>query len=398
MKYQCVVIGAGPAGLAYASSIKNKDSTLVIDMGKPIEKRDRHHAEECVLGAGGAGLFSDGKFSFYPSGTKIWEHERQFLKAGYDLLEQEFSPFTAIPPFPDTTNKRNLEKDSDCWCLKPYPSLYLSLDQRLQLIRKLVQNSPKIEYETEFLGYELNKDGYHIHLKNIQSDRTKTIFTKQLVWAGGRFMPLFLNCTKQFRRYEFGFRIEGPAELIQKKTNLIDPKYILDFEDQDIECRTFCWCERGEVVPTSFKHIQTYSGRSDCAPTDRTNFGFNFRIKDASLISNEIFHELTRTKFYQEKLKNLPELLKTLPPCIEEIIFHGVLKLKKKFPELDHNDIVIKGPTIEGVGEYPLIDHTFCLQDSPGIYVIGDCSGIYRGIIASMLSGYILASRHNLNQ
>ena len=59
--YSYIVIGAGPAGLAFASSI-NDSNVLVIDLGKPLSKRDRFNSEECVQGAGGAGLFSDGKF------------------------------------------------------------------------------------------------------------------------------------------------------------------------------------------------------------------------------------------------------------------------------------------------------------------------------------------------
>ncbi len=39
--YDCLVIGAGPAGLAYASTIRKQNSVLVVDFGKPVELRSQ---------------------------------------------------------------------------------------------------------------------------------------------------------------------------------------------------------------------------------------------------------------------------------------------------------------------------------------------------------------------
>ena len=42
-------------------------------MGKACEERDRYNSKDCISGVGGAGLFSDGKFSFFPSGQNVWK-------------------------------------------------------------------------------------------------------------------------------------------------------------------------------------------------------------------------------------------------------------------------------------------------------------------------------------
>lgn len=207
-------------------------------------------------------------------------------------------------------------------------------------------------------------------------------------------MPRFLNCPKQFRRYEFGFRVESPSKLFPK-TKSVDPKYILEFEEQGIECRTFCWCENGEVSPTQFKDIQTYSGRADCLPTDRNNFGLNFRVKNAALLTDAVFAQIMSTKLYKEKITDLSSVLAHFPHSLQKVVAYGITQLLALFPTLNNDEVHILGPTIEGVGEYPEINNDSSIQNLPNAYAIGDCSGTYRGIVASMLSGYLLASKHN---
>ncbi|MEI8365874.1 MAG: hypothetical protein WCF65_05595 [Parachlamydiaceae bacterium] len=392
--YDCVVIGAGPAGLAYASTIKKQESVLVVDLGKSVEMRKRDNPDECVLGAGGAGLFSDGKFSFYPSGTKIWEHDATHLRIAYDMLKTDLAPFKKIPSFPKIDSKEHLKRDLGNWAFKYYPSAYLSLSNRIALIQKLAKRCLHMSYETEFIRFTLVAKGYRVEIKDVKAGSLDTILAKQIVFAGGRFMPRFLDCPKQFRRYEFGFRVEAPSYLFPKK-NSVDPKYILEFEDQGIECRTFCWCENGEVAPTQFKDIQTYSGRADCQPTGKNNFGFNFRVKDAAILTDAVFNEVMHTKVYKEKLVDLTEVLDHFPNSLKKIVSYGISQLITLFPTLNSDEVYVLGPTIEGVGEYPAINKDSCIEGLPNVYAIGDCNGTYRGIVASMLSGYLLASKHN---
>ena len=385
-----LVVGAGPAGLAFASSI-NTENVVVVDLGKPVSARCRHDSEDCVQGAGGAGLFSDGKFSFYPAGTALWKTDAERLKEAYTLLEQDLSPYGTIPPFPEITSDERCLLDKSGWLFKPYPSLYLSLEARYDLIDKLANRCPKNLYETEFLGYQTIDEGYLVTLKGKSSKEPFYVKTKALILAGGRFMPLFLRIKKQFLRYEFGFRITGPSARFQKEVASNDPKYI--FHQPGVEWRTFCWCERGEVVKTRFKDILSYSGRADCAPTNSSNFGFNIRVKDERLVSATDFQKLLRMPPFQLSLRQFMNTLTDYyPASCASLIEYGLKRLLDRFCALDDPSISVIGPTIEGVGHYPALD------DVRGISVIGDCGGSYRGIIPSMLSGYSLAYSHNVNQ
>ena len=68
-----VIIGAGPAGLAFACGLMRRGirDFLIVDMGKPVGEREHDAGGDLACGAGGAGLFSDGKLSFW---TKLLNH------------------------------------------------------------------------------------------------------------------------------------------------------------------------------------------------------------------------------------------------------------------------------------------------------------------------------------
>ena len=69
------IVGAGPAGLAAACALRASRPLLrvaVFDRGGRRSPRDATPTR-LVQGVGGAGLWSDGKFSWAPSATRLWE-------------------------------------------------------------------------------------------------------------------------------------------------------------------------------------------------------------------------------------------------------------------------------------------------------------------------------------
>jgi uncharacterized FAD-dependent dehydrogenase len=202
-------------------------------------------------------------------------------------------------------------------------------------------------------------------------------------------MPLFTNCFKVFERIEFGFRIQFPnTNSVSNHSDLCDPKYIHDIEN--VQFRTFCWCKKGEVILSNFNGIQTYSGRADCEPTDFSNFGFNIRIKSEFMFPN-LVKELLEIKPFMLKMQERSNLKNIYSEQISEIVLNGLEKLLQKFPSLDFDDVVLIGPTLEGIGYYPEINENL-KSKVEDFYFIGDCCGIFRGIIPSMLSGYWLSN------
>src|SRR5262245_31573660 len=71
--FDAVVVGAGPAGLSAAAELAAAGAAcLIVDGGPPAHARRRDSPDDLLAGVGGAGLFSDGKHSFFPSASRLW--------------------------------------------------------------------------------------------------------------------------------------------------------------------------------------------------------------------------------------------------------------------------------------------------------------------------------------
>jgi uncharacterized protein len=68
------IIGAGPAGLAAAAALSARGcESVLFESGNSARGRDHRSASDIGVGVGSAGLFSDGKFSYFPSATGLYE-------------------------------------------------------------------------------------------------------------------------------------------------------------------------------------------------------------------------------------------------------------------------------------------------------------------------------------
>jgi len=89
---------------------------------------------------------------------------------------------------------------------------------------------------------------------------------------------------RRILRVELGIRIEhDPSVGPLASCNDRDVKLIYQGADPGIEWRTFCSCREGQVVAIPFETLTAYSGRADCPPTGRCNFGLNLRLTDPAI-------------------------------------------------------------------------------------------------------------------
>jgi len=410
--FDVAVIGAGPAGLATIQALNNSGKKIaLIDSGASIRNRNRLLHEEMTHGHGGAGLFSDGKFSFFPSATALWSlPNTDALKEAYswtcDVLENKG---LKTPPFPEDPTAFTVEKGA--WVLKDYPSDYISLDDRISLTQELVESSDAHVFErnlVEEVYYQPEEDNFSLTLNNAQNEQKQKIKAKRVVFATGRFGPLDLLKTianeHNFHRLEVGFRIEQPSKKsFFKDMKQLDPK--LRFQDRDelVEWRTFCACRNGETVLTNTLGLWTVSGHSDCPDTGFSNVGFNTRILDedtaARTMPSVIKAMGNKENHFKVSLKNLlnnepdevEHLTRIYSTELLEHMLYGVKKLAESFPEILDEDTHLIGPTLEGIGWYPKLTPNLQLKDTPS-WVIGDACGLFRGIVAAMISGHYVGS------
>lgn len=400
--YDVIIVGAGPAGLSAARALRDSRlKTLVLEHGKTYTERDRHSPYDISSGIGGAGLYSDGKFSFYPSATNLWKlHDRAAIeKAYYVMSEYLYRQGMQVPPFPATNNEQILPGDR--WAIKKYPSLYLSFENRLRLITEMT-NALSSQVVTRTTVTDIRRTtAFTVQVKNQLSQQLSTYFGKALIIANGRFGALQISNLYPtiFRRIEVGVRIQQPSsDAFFENLPGTDPKLILSATNSSAEWRTFCACRGGEIVTTNTSGYWSVSGRADQPHTGFSNIGFNVRLTDASVVKSQMPQLLSQlqkqeaifngsvTNFLNRNSDEYAIIRQLFGGHLALLLHEGLTRLSTEYPAVTSSAILV-GPTIEGIGHYPAINRELNLAGMP-CWVSGDATGVFRGIVAAMVSGY----------
>ncbi|WQF88116.1 Putative FAD/NAD(P)-binding domain superfamily [Colletotrichum destructivum] len=413
-----IIIGMGPAGLAAAARLKGTGIQFtIIDGGKAVQDRDRYLPEDATRGHGGAGLFSDGKFSFFPSASELWSLPREGdLREAYDwtcdVLNQAGLETPPFPSNPDAYSVAGMV-ESEEWKLKDYPSDYLSLDARLRLVHDMVSDidgSVMNECNVRNATYHAASDSFTVVVEDRATGQITRLSANRLLITTGRFGPLEESLRRmtrhhQFHRLEVGFRIQQRSErAFFRAMPQLDPKLRVRESDGSVEWRTFCVCRQGETCLTETNGLWTVSGRSDCPPTGRSNSGFNTRILDQELARKSLDRVLAamgRPEAHfqlpaQGLLRGDAEVVAALDeiygPELVGKMAEGLRRLSQTYSDLgDDEEATLIGPTLEGIGWYPKVDGNLSLLDAP-VWVAGDACGLFRGIVAAMISGHYAAA------
>ncbi len=396
-----VIVGAGPAGLAAADAARSLQP-LVLEAGLPVDRRLHNEPSTTVRGVGGAGLYSDGKFSFWPSATALWELREDLLRTAYEWLVRRLKNVKIpAPDFPEISSSRRtpqMASDGE----KRYPSVDSTLDTRKQLISQIVQEIPRLRTEVIVEGIDQDAEGWVVSL-----DRGRAIRTRQLLLATGRLGPLLVAsalpaAALRMLRLEAGVRLQQPSSNFFLESHpQLDPKYVWRDEQTATEWRTFCCCRQGLIVQTSFDGLLTVSGRADCPATGLSNVGFNVRIFDQAAAESAWEH-LSRAAgglrrpvtqglvhFLRDAEARRPGQLATvLGTDLAARLAAGLRLLVGHFASQDLSDAVLVGPTLEGVGMYPTHDDMLATAQR-GLWVAGDVSGTFRGLTAALVSGNV---------
>jgi uncharacterized FAD-dependent dehydrogenase len=212
--------------------------------------------------------------------------------------------------------------------------------------------------------------------------------------VGNGILNLIDNASIKTRpRFEGGVRVETnvqnfkPYELKQ-----IDYKYI-EYLSGEIEFRTFCCCKDGQVLESDYLSNVSYNGSIMPYRTGRSNIGLTVRFEDEdSPLAKEFKACLNRheefTFDYNENYNRSKDFF--LGTVFDRIILERIGLILKSRNSIFKTKIY--GPEIEYFGQYPEFDWQTLRIKNENIWVVGDLSAQYRGIIAALISGIYAAN------
>ncbi len=396
----CIIIGGGPAGLA-AGNILSKENIdfIVIEKGAYLYQRSPLKPKDIVTGVGGGGLYSDGKLSFYPSGSSLYRLKKEFLLDSYNHLSKVLSLFSIqIPEFQQDWESSATETINNDVHNKKYDSTVLSESELFNLGFYLYDQIGRDRMLVNHEVTSITKDGNIFIVNVLNEERNQQRFKcRNIIYAGGKFGSLGLtnmlgehNLT--FKKYEVGVRVETNHhdfdfnDLSQTDLKLLIKKK----ESPGIEFRTFCFCRNGYIVHGNFEGINSFNGVSNKPAFSKTNFGINLRISDESVYKDyqsSLSKLSSADSIIQEPIKNfLAQKNENWDIEIYELFKNCLFTY---FPKLSNSDAEITGPSFEYFGYYPKLNDELKLHES-NFWIAGDSTGEFRGLLPALVSGFIV--------
>ena len=449
MKYDVIIIGAGPGGIfsAYELVQQNPDLKIaVFESGHPLEKRhcpiDGDKIKSCInckscsimSGFGGAGAFSDGKYNITNAfGGTLYEYigksQAIVLMKYVDDINMKFGGegtklySTAGTSFKKICmqNKLNLLDAS---------VRHLGTDINFIVLENLyaeLKDKVTFYFDTPVKTVETVGDGYRICCENASYDCDKCIIS--VGRSGSKWMEQIckdLDINTKSNRVDIGVRVELPAVIFSHLTDeLYESKIVYRTEKYEDYVRTFCMNPKGAVVNENTNGIVTVNGHSYEDPakqTHNTNFAllvakhFSEPFKNSNEYGESIaklsnmlgggvivqrFGDLIRGKRSTQQRINesftVPtlnaaagDLSLVLPKRILDGIIEMIYALDKVAPGTANDDTLLYGVEVKFYNMEVEVDHNL-MTCHDGLYVIGDGSGITHSLSHASASGVYVA-------
>jgi hypothetical protein len=393
-----LVVGAGPAGLSAATALQqsNVDVTLV-EAGRPALERNHANHGELGTGVGGAGLYSDGKFSFRPSASSLWQLDpSEDLERAYAWLVSCLAGQTWVDQIDATFD--DLGESTTGVRDKRYPSFYMSLSDREALIGRLAEPlAESLIVKSNLVDLHAEGGRVRVALSGLGGDQELSV--RAVILAMGRYGPLDLSryvtgALWRRGRIEVGVRIEQPSDRFMLAGHpSTDPKLTV-MTASGWEARTFCCCRDGEVVALAHRSGVTVSGRADGPPTGHSNVGVlvrppaHVRTEDPHLLGRALSQSgPIRTSVDEFVGHRAGQFEDALGPVALGALIRGMSAIVGASGERFPIDAVVHGVAVEGVGQYPALTDSLRWAPAP-VWVAGDATGLFRGLTAAFVSGY----------
>lgn len=449
MKYDVIIIGAGPGGIFTAYELTKNNPELkiaVFESGNPLHKRhcpiDGDKIKTCISckscsimsGFGGAGAFSDGKYNITNDfGGTLYEYigkEKALSLMSYvDDINMDFGGkgtklyTTAGTKFTRECIKHDLH-------LLNASVRHLGTDINyvvLKNIYELLKDKVTFFFNEPVETVSIADDVYHLTTAKGTYEAACCVIS--VGRSGSSWMERIcreLDIETKSNRVDIGVRVELPSEVFSHITDeLYESKIVYRTEKYGDKVRTFCMNPKGAVVSENTNGIITVNGHSYEDPsrqTDNTNFAllvakhFSEPFKDSNgygesiaRLSNMLgggvivqrFGDLIRGRrstpvrieeaFITPTLKATPgDLSLVLPKRILDGIIEMIYALDKIAPGTANDDTLLYGVEVKFYNMEVSVDKNLesCHKN---LYIIGDGSGITHSLSHASASGVHVA-------
>ena len=449
MKYDVIIIGAGPGGIYSAYELLKSNKSLKIAMfetGKSLHKRkcpiDGEKVKACINcktcaimnGFGGAGAFSDGKYNITNDfgGTLceyIGKKKAIDLMRYVDDINMAYGGQGTKLYSTENTKIKTLCLEHDLHLLNASVR-HLGTDKNFIVLENLyneLKDKMDIFFETPVKAVKKNEDDYTVVTSKGEYDAKNVIVS--VGRSGSKWMEdvcADLEIPTESNRVDIGVRVELPAEIFAHLTDeLYESKIVYRTQKFQDKVRTFCMNPYGEVVNENTNGIVTVNGHSYEDPskhTGNTNFAllvskhFSEPFKDSNGYAESIarlsnmlgggvmvqrFGDLVRGKrstqsridesFVTPTLNATPgDLSLVIPKRILDGIIEMVYALDKIAPGTANDDTLLYGVEVKFYNMQVEIDNNLMTKHK-GFFVIGDCSGVTHSLSHASASGVYVA-------
>ena len=455
MRYDRIIVGAGPGGIFTAYELTKKDNHLkiaVFEAGFELKKRvcpiDGKKVKSCIKcktcsimsGFGGAGAFSDGKYNITNNfGGTLHEY---IGKARATELMQYVDDINMAHGGEGTKLYSTANSKFKKLCLQNKLNLldasvrHLGTDKNYIVLENIydeLKNKVDFYFRTPVESIEIIDGGYKVITKKESYECDKCVVSVGRI--GSKWMEKVcqeLKLEKKSNRVDIGVRVELPASVFSHLTDeLYESKIVYRTEKFEDNVRTFCMNPRGSVVNENTNGIVTVNGHSYEDPslqTDNTNFAllvskhFTEPFEDSNgygeniaRLSNMLgggvivqrFGDLIRGR--RSNIKRIQEstvmptlaatpgdLSLVLPKRILDGIIEMIYALDKIAPGTANDDTLLYGVEVKFYNMEVAVDEHLESQHK-GLYIIGDGSGITHSLSHASASGVHVA-RHILGE
>lgn len=344
MKYDVIIVGAGPAGLfsAYELISNNKKLKIaLLDKGSSVEHRvcpmnkkgiPCKNCNPCAIlaGYGGAGTFSDGKLNFIPRLGKSDLTKYMSESEAYKLIDETENIFNKFKMdaevYPSNMNEANEIKKKVAIAgskLLLIKQKHLGSDHLPEYIQgicdylekkgvSLIERADVCDIKTE------SKNKHLVTYK--KGNKMCTIEGKNVIIAPGRTGAKWIqeladnyNIPYLSQSIEIGVRVEVRKDIMEDITNVIyDPTIFIKTDTYGDEIRTFCTNPGGFVAKENYYGYICVNGHAlKDIKSNNTNFAFISKVT--------LTEPVTNTRLYGESIARIANVLGDGKPIIQSL-------------------------------------------------------------------------------